>query len=113
MLFEIRQYHFKRELFEGYKKWAKNEAIPHLAKKLDVVGFWVNTPDEVEVRGEPQDALGSANVTWIVRWDDLAQRNAVLPGVLSSPEWTELFTRVPGGIDSYLRRESKFAESLL
>ena len=113
MLFEIRQYHFNPDLFEAYKLWARTEAVPHLARQLDVLGFWVSTGDEPEVRGEPHDKLGSANVTWIVRWRDLAHRNDVLPGVLSSPAWAEIFSRVPGGIDSYLRRESKFAESLL
>ena len=113
MLYEIRQYHFNPALFEAYKKWARTEAVPHLASQIDVVGFWVNTQDAPEVRGEAQDALGSANVTWVVRWRDLAERNAVLPGVLSSPVWQALFTRVPGGIESYRRRESKFAESLL
>jgi hypothetical protein len=113
VLFEIRQYHFNPDLFQAYKLWARTEAVPHLAKEIDVLGFWVNTADQPEVRGEPQDSLGSANVTWIVRWRDLAHRNEVLPGVLSSPAWKELFSRVPGGIDSYRRRESKFAESLL
>ena len=80
MLFEIRQYHFNPDLFEAYKQWAKTEAVPHLAKELDVLGFWVNTSDAPELKGEPQDQLGSANVTWIVRWQDLAHRNAVLPG---------------------------------
>lgn len=113
MLFEIWQYHFSPDLFEAYKAWAKTAAVPHLAQHLDVLGFWVSTDDQPEVRGEPHDNFGSANVTWIVRWRDLAHRNEMLPGVLSSPAWAEIFSRVPGGIDSYLRRESKFAESLL
>ncbi len=112
MIFEIRNYHFNPALFESYKQWAKSEATPYLFSKLDIVGFWVNTSDEPEVRGQPQDDLGSANITWIIRWNDMEHRNRVLPDVLSSPEWQTIFTRVPGGRASYLRIESKFAESL-
>ena len=112
MLFEIRNYHFNPALFEAYKEWAKAEAIPYSAQQLDVVGFWVSTHDAPVVNGAPQDTLGSANITWTIRWRDLAQRNDVLPRVLSSPEWQDLFSRVPGGRASYLRTEAKFAESL-
>ncbi len=112
MLFEIRNYHFNPDLLGAYKEWAKAEAIPHLSQKLEVLGFWVNTNDAPEVNGEPQDKLGSANVTWIIRWRDLAHRNDGMPRVLSSPEWKDLFSRVPGGMASYLRIEAKFAESL-
>jgi hypothetical protein len=111
MLFEIRNYHFNPDLFEAYKAWAKTEAIPYLSQKLDVLGFWCNTNDTPEIGGEPQDKLGSANVTWIIRWRDLAHRNDVLPRVLSSPEWQDIRSRVPGGRASYLRTEAKFAES--
>lgn len=30
----------------------------------------------------------------------------------ASEAWVEIFSKVPGGLDSYLRRESKFAEAL-
>jgi len=112
MLFEIRNYHFNPALFAAYKEWAKAEAIPYLAQHLDVTGFWVSTHDAPEVSGVPQDALGTANITWIIRWRDLAQRNDVLPRVLASPEWKGRFSRVPGGRASYLRVEAKFAEAL-
>lgn len=113
MIFEIRNYHFNPDLLEAYKAWAKAEAIPHLAQHMEVVGFWVNTSDAPEIRGEPQDALGSANVTWIIHWRDLAQRNDVWPRVLASPAWRDIFSRVPGGATSYRRREAKFAEALV
>ena len=112
MIFEIRNYHFKTELLSAYKKWAADEAIPYLSRELEVVGFWVSTGDEAEILGEPHDALGVANVTWIIRWEDLVQRNSIQPQVFSSPEWEDIFSRVPGGLDSYLRIEAKFAESL-
>jgi hypothetical protein len=89
------------------------EAIPHLASQLDVLGFWINSKDAPEVNGAPQDHLGTANVTWIIRWRDLAQRNEVLPRILSSPAWQDIFSRVPEGPASYLRIEAKFAEALM
>jgi hypothetical protein len=36
----------------------------------------------------------------------------VLPRVLSSPEWEDIFSRNPGGLDGYLRIEAKFAEAI-
>ncbi|HLZ83434.1 MAG TPA: hypothetical protein VKQ54_07680 [Caulobacteraceae bacterium] len=113
MIYEIRNYHFKPELLEAYKHWAKTRAVPHLSKELDVVGFWANNADAPEVNGEPHDKLGVANVTWIIRWKDLAQRNDVLPRVLASPAWEEIFSHVPGGRSSYLRIEAKFADALV
>ena len=80
---------------------------------MEVVGFWINTHDAPEVNGEPQDTLGSANVTWIIRWRDLAHRNDVMPRALSGPAWQDIFSRVPGGIASYQRIEAKFAEALV
>src|SRR6266511_5190754 len=112
MLFEIRNYHFDPDLFKAYKAWATAEAIPYLSQKLDVVGFWFKTNDPPEIGGEPQDKLGSANVTWIIRWRDLIHRNDVLPRLLSGPEWQDIRSRVPGGRASYFRTEAKFAESL-
>ena len=113
MIFEIRNYHFNPDLLDAYKDWARSEAIPYLSKQVDVIGFWVTTSDDPEIRGQAQDELGTANVTWIIRWDDLAQRNEQLPRVLSGPEWSDIFSRVPGGFASYLRIEAKFAESLV
>jgi len=31
MIYEIRNYHFRPDLIDAYKAWAKAEAIPHLA----------------------------------------------------------------------------------
>ena len=112
MLFEIRNYHFRPELLDAYREWASEHAVPFLKKELDVVGFWINSEDEPEVLGEPHDELGTANVTWVLRWNDLAQRNETMARVFASEAWVEIFSKVPGGLDSYLRRESKFAEAL-
>jgi hypothetical protein len=112
MIFEIRNYHFDPARFDAYQEWAEREAIPYLARELDLVGFWVSTGDEAEILGRPHDELGTANVTWIIRWRDRDQRNEVMPRLFATPEWEDIFSRVPGGLASYLRIESRFADAL-
>ncbi len=113
MIYEVRNYHFRPDLLDQYRSWAEASAVPYLSGKMDVVGFWVNTSAPAEVFGEPQDALGPSNVTWVIRWRDLAQREADWAAALASPEWEKILAQVPGGRASYLRLESKFADSLL
>jgi hypothetical protein len=113
MLYEIRNYHIRPESLSAYSHWAKTEAVPHLASTLDVVGFWISTPPAAEIVGEPLDGLGSANVTWILRWRDKAQRDETLPRTFSGPAWEAIFARLPGGLDNYQRMESKFTQSLI
>ena len=112
MIFEIRNYHFDPARFEAYKQWGQSEAIPYLERELDLVGFWVSTPDPAEVLGRPHDDLGTANVTWIIRWKDREQRNEVMARVFASKEWEDIFSRVPGGLPSYLRIEWRFADAV-
>ena len=113
MIYEVRNYHFRSDLFEEYKIWAKATAVPYLASKLDLVGFWVNTAGPVDVQGEPQDRLGPSNVTWVIRWRDLAQREADWAATLATPEWEHILATVPGGVTSFQRVEFKFAEALI
>jgi hypothetical protein len=113
MMYEVRNYHFQPGLLSDYKAWAKDHAVPYLSRRLEVVDFWVDGEDPPEVNGEPLDALGSANVTWVIRWRDLAHRNQDLPAALGGPEWEAIFSQVPGGRASYLRVEAKFMQSLL
>ena len=49
MIYEIRNYHFRPDLIDAYKAWAKNDAMPYLGTQMDVVGFWVNSNDPPEV----------------------------------------------------------------
>ncbi len=112
MIFEIRNYHFDPALFSDYQAWAKAEALPYLTRELDLVGFWANTEDS-EVAGAELDELGSANITWIIRWPDKATRDAQFPEIFENEEWAAIFANVPGGLDSYKRMEAKFTESLL
>ena len=113
MIYEIRNYHFDPNRLDAYRSWAEKEAIPYLSGKMDVVGFWITTSDETELLGNPHDELGIANVTWIIRWQDVEERHEQMPAVLSEPEWQDIFTRVPGGAESYRRIEVKFADALV
>ncbi|MCP5181928.1 MAG: NIPSNAP family protein [Pseudomonadales bacterium] len=111
-MFEIRNYYFRPDLFDAYVAWAKEKALAYLKRELDLVGFWVNLPEPAQIRGQAMDNLGSANITWIIRWPDMATRNAAMDTIFTTPEWQEIFKDVPGGIDSYLRMEAKFTEQI-
>ena len=113
MIYEIRNYYFEPSRFDEYRSWAKHKAMAYLKRHLNVLGFWANTDLKPEVNGREMDALGSANITWIIGWNDISQRKATLDRVFASPEWREIFKDVPGGIGSYLRTECKFTESLM
>jgi hypothetical protein len=113
VIYEIRNYHFDPRRVAEYRTWAKTRAIPHLKQHLNVVGFWASIEVPSEVLGGPADPLGSANITWIIAWDDITTRETTLNRIFSSPEWGAIFAHVPGGLASYLRRESKFTESLM
>ena len=109
-LFEVRNYNFRPDLLADYRAWAENDAIPYLAQNLDVVGFWFGTDVPSEITGAPLDDLGSANVSWIIRWDDMEHRAEQMGVVFATEEWADIFSRVPGGPESYLRIESRFME---
>lgn len=113
MIFEIRNYHYEPTLMQAYKEWAQQRALPYLREHLDLdlVGFWVNLDEPVQVDGKPLDELGSATVTWILRWDDLAVRNATMDKLLDTPEWQAIMKTNPG-FEYYHRTEVKFAEEL-
>ena len=113
MIYEIRNYHFDPEQFEEYKAWAQDHALPYLSRELDLVGFWANSDIPNEVVGAPMDDMGSANITWIIRWPDKNTRDEQFPAKFGTDEWTQIFSQVPGGMDSYHRMEAKFTESLL
>jgi len=113
MIYEIRNYHFKPDRFEEYKAWAREHALPFLSKELDLVGFWTNLSDDADVTGAPMDELGSANITWIIRWPDKTARDNTMGSVFTGDEWANIFAHVPGGMESYIRMESKFTEDLL
>jgi len=113
MIYEVRNYHIRPESLEAYRHWAKTYAVPHLSKVLDVVGFWIDLAGEPPtVTVTPTDALGSANVAWVLRWKDRAESEATLARVFGGADWAAIFARLPGGLDNYLRMESRWAEAL-
>lgn len=111
-MFEIRTYHISVDHITDYKVWAKKYAVPYLKEKLFVVGFWVDSEHSPEVLGGVLDPLGSSNVTYILRWKDLEQRNNKMDKIFSSPEWQEISSHLQGGVDIYLRREFRFVDAL-
>lgn len=111
-IYEIRSYHYEPTLLADYKAWIEDEALAYLSENLDVVGFWIDSGDPAEVSGEALDELGSANVTWIIRWPSMEVRSKERPGVFATDEWKDIASRVPGGRESYLRIEARFANSV-
>ena len=113
MLYEIRNYHLKQESLSDYECWAKTHALPLLEDQLDVIGFWMLGMPIAECQGDIIDELGPADVTWIIRWQNIEQRNKILPALLKSTEWQSIFGYLPGGRSIYRRLESRFCYSLV
>ncbi len=113
MLYEIRNYHIKPEKFEEWKKWIRETGLPFIKSKMDLVGFWLKNDMTPEIRSSiEEEALGPSNVTWIVRWQSKEQRDKTWQDFRGSDEWQHIFSMVPGGRDTYLRTEAKFAEAI-
>ena len=111
MVYEIRNYHYEPRVIEEYRTCAIETALPYIRSHVDLVGFWVNIDEPPQIGGKPLDQLGSATVTWIIRWDDVATRHRVMPQVFGSAEWREIMAANPGQ-ENYHRTEAKFAEAL-
>ena len=111
MIHEIRNYHYEPKLMKEYKEWAIKLALPYIRKNMDLVGFWVNIDEAPQIGGKPLDELGSATVTWIIRWDDIETRHEVMGKAFATDEWSAIMQRNPGQ-ESYHRVEAKFAEAL-
>ena len=113
-MIEIRNYHFEPTRFHEYKKWAETLAVPYLKGRYEVVGFWVNNDMAPEYGGSlPLDEnVRPANITWIIRWQNRAQRDKAWEERRSDPEWEAIVSKVPGGRESYLRTEVKFATEI-
>ena len=112
MIYEVRDYHYRTDLFDAYKRWAE-EAVPVLKSKLDIVGFWVDSGIEPEVSGtDPMNPpLGQANITWIIRWESKVQRDERLPEVIASEEWQGVWAKHPDP-DGYRQMLGRFMEEM-
>ena len=111
MLYEIRNYHYAPARLAEYRAWAIGKALPFIRSHLDVAGFYLNVDETPQIAGRPQDELGTATVTWIIRWPDIATRHRVMAEVFGSEAWREIMAANPGQ-ENYLRTEAKFAEAL-
>jgi hypothetical protein len=112
---EIRNYYIEPGKFEEYKKWAETLAVPHLSTKMEIVGFWVASEAPPIYGGSLSytEGVTPANVTWVIRWRDMDQRDHSWAELRSSPEWQSIQALLPGGDGSYLRAEARFATELL
>ena len=112
MLYEIRDYHYRRDLFDAYKAWAE-EAVVVLKNQMDLVGFWIDAGVESELSGsDPIDSpIGHANVTWIIRWESKAARDELFPKVIGSREWQAVWAKHPDP-NGYVQMLGRFIEAM-
>lgn len=110
---EIRSYHYDPEKFDAYKQWALDEAVPFLKANLDIVGFWLDNGAPPEISGGKPMAMpiGTANVTWIIRWDHMDARSAGHKAVFGGAGWQDIWSRHPDA-DGYLQMEARFADAV-
>ena len=102
---------FRPDLFDAYKTWAKNEAMPYLGTQMDVLDF--GSTDRRA--GGARRASGPPRLREYHLDPPLAgsaHRNEVWTRVFASPEWVDIL-RVPEGRASYLRTEAKFTDLLI
>lgn len=107
-ILEIRDYHYRPDRMGEYRTWAHEAAIV-LRDRLDVVGFWVDAGVPARISGSsPMDLPhGSANVTWIIRWDSMNQREAGWEALWEDDVWLEAWDEHPG-FEGYLHMSVRF-----
>jgi hypothetical protein len=113
MLYEIRDYHYRPDLIDAYQKWAE-DAVVVLRRKLDVVGFWVDAgiaPPEITGTRPIDSPIGSANVTWIIRWESKAARDLAMKDAFGGPDWQAVWARHPDP-NGYLQLSARFMTAL-
>lgn len=108
-LYEIRDYHFEPERIDEYRDWAEEAAAVLGEGLLDLVGWWVDSgiPPRVQGADPMEPRHGYPNVTWIIRWDDLGQRDAGWSAMWEDEGWQECWARHPGP-EGYLHMTSRF-----
>lgn len=112
MIHEIRDYHYRTDIFDDYVAWAE-KAVPVLRVHMDLLGFWVDQGIAPEISGsQPFDSpIGSANVTWIIRWPDMEARKAGFQAAFGSEDWKAVWAEHPdpGG---YLQMSGRFMRAM-
>ncbi len=97
MIYEVRDYHYRPDLFDAYRAWA-DEAVPVLKANLDVVGFWIDEGAHApDITGtDPLDSpIGTANVTWVIRWADKATRDETMAKAFTGEAWKAVWAKHP------------------
>ena len=109
---EIRDYTFEAATFEAYKVWAEEKAVPWLKANLDVIDFWIDCGIEAEVSGSnPQvSENGQPNITWIIRWDSIEERQENFAKIMASPEWKTIWAEHPNE-KGYLQMNARFLKA--
>lgn len=109
---EVRDYHYNPDRMDSYRTWA-GEAGVFLRKRWNMSGFWLDSGEPPRISGsDPMTPpLGSANVTWVIHWDDLPQRESAWDDLWKDPEWKEIWSRHPG-FDDYLQLSVRFMEEV-
>ncbi len=112
MIYEIRDYHYRPELFDDYKIWAE-DAVPVLRAHMDVQGFWIDSGATPEITGtSPIDTpIGSANVTWIIRWSSRKAREVGMRSLLDNPDWRAVWAKHPDP-NGYLQMSARFMQAM-
>ncbi len=113
MLYEIRDYHYRPDLFAAYRKWA-DAAVPVLRKHLDVVGFWVHdgaTPAEITGANPQKSPIGEANVTWVIRWQSKAARDVAMKTAFAGDDWQAVWAQHPDP-NGYVQVSARFMEGM-
>ncbi len=107
-LWEFRDYHYRRDLWDEYREWT-GEAMRILRDRFDIAGFWFDSGDEPKLGGSsPMELpLGSANVTWVIRWDDMDHHDRGWAELWEDEEWTAHWAIHPDS-DGYLHTSGRF-----
>lgn len=112
-LYEIRDYHYDPARMDAYRTWC-HEAVAVLDDLVDLVGWWVDdgeVPPRVEGTDPAPSRHGQANVTWVLRWEDMGSRERIWAAMWDDPAWQACWERHPG-VDGYLQRTSRFLRRL-
>jgi len=84
-----------------------------LKEILDVVGFYIDsgaTPEATSSNPE-RPSIGYANITWIIRWDSKAERDAKFGDIMRSPQWAEVWAKHPDA-NGYVQMLSRFMKAM-
>jgi hypothetical protein len=109
-LIEIRDYHYRKDRMDEYRAWAKR-AARYFGHRWELLGWWLDAGHESRLSGsDPMElAHGLANVTWMIRWDSLEQREAAWNELWNDEEWERLWDQHPGP-EGYHQMAVRFLE---